>query len=229
MRNRFDQELDRLNTELIRMGAMCEEVITLSVHVALDSGKGGEYENTADKLANKVRVVDSGIDRQERVIEDLCMTLLLRQQPVARDLRVVSSALKMISDMERIGDQASEIVALSEFIRNSNVSQKGHIREMSRSVIKMVTDSVDSFVRKDLALAQKVMREDDGVDKLFLKVKRDLIEAIGKDTSVGEECIDLMMVAKYFERIGDHAVNIAEWVVYSLTGERPDNEGDPEE
>ena len=148
---------------------------------------------------------------------------------MAGDLRDISAALKMISDMERIGDQASEIVALSEFIRNSNVSQKGHIREMSRSVIKMVTDSVDSFVRKDLALAQKVMREDDGVDELFLKVKRELIEAIGKDTSVGEECIDLMMVAKYFERIGDHAVNIAEWVVYSLTGERPDNEGDPEE
>ena len=228
MRNRFDQELDKLNTELIRMGAMCEEVITTSVHVALDCGTGGEFEGSEEKLAQKVRTVDSEIDRQERTIEDLCMGLLLRQQPVAKDLRVVSSALKMISDMERIGDQASEIVALSPFIRDSNISQKIHIREMAKSVVKMVTDSVDSFVRKDMELAEKVMREDDTVDQLFLQVKHELIDTIGKNTKAGEECIDLLMVAKYFERIGDHAVNIAEWVVYSMTGERPDNEGELE-
>ena len=146
------------------------------------------------------------------------MKLLLQQQPVARDLRVISSALKMISDMERIGDQASDIADISKFIKNSNVKSRVHISDMAAAATKMVTDSVDSFVKKDLSLARKVMEYDDKVDSLFGLVKDELVRLIAEDRENGEFCIDLLMIAKYLERIGDHAVNIAEWVEYSITG-----------
>ena len=146
------------------------------------------------------------------------MKLLLQQQPVARDLRVISSALKMISDMERIGDQASDIAEIAKFIKNSNVQSRVHISDMAEAAIKMVTDSVDSFVKKDLSLARAVMEYDDKVDNLFDCVKDELVRLISEDRANGEFCIDLLMIAKYLERIGDHAVNIAEWVEYSITG-----------
>ena len=146
------------------------------------------------------------------------MKLLRQQQPVARDLRVNSSALKMISDMERIGDQASDIAEITKFIKNSNVKSRVHISDMAEAATKMVTDSVDSFVKKDLSLARAVMKYDDKVDNLFDCVKDELVRLISEDRANGEFCIDLLMIAKYLERIGDHAVNIAEWVEYSITG-----------
>lgn len=211
MRNRFDEQLEKLNVELITMGALCEQAITLAISALVDG-------NDDDKLLfNKVHETEREIDQKERDIETLCMKLLLQQQPVASDLRKISSALKMISDMERIGDQASDISDITLHIKFENVKSKVHISEMANAAIKMVTDSIDSFVKKDLDLAHAVSAYDDVVDNLFIEVKSDLMTLIA-DGDVS--CLDLLMIAKYLERIGDHAVNIAEWVEYSITGQK---------
>lgn len=209
MRNKFDSQLEKLNLELITMGALCEDAISASVKGFLDDD---------DALCQKAVETEDEINRKERDIESICMKLLLEQQPVARDLRVISSALKMISDMERIGDQAYDIAEIAKFIKNSNVKSKIHIKDMAIAATKMVTDSVDSFVKKDVELARAVMAYDDKVDNLFNCVKDELVQLITEDKANGEFCIDLLMIAKYLERIGDHAVNIAEWVEYSITG-----------
>ena len=209
MRNKFDSQLEKLNLELITMGALCEDAISASVKGFLDDD---------DALCRKAVETEDEINRKERDIESICMKLLLEQQPVARDLRVISSALKMISDMERIGDQAYDIAEIAKFIKNSNVKSKIHIKDMAAAATKMVTDSVDSFVKKDVELARSVMVYDDKVDNLFDCVKDELVQLITEDKANGEFCIDLLMIAKYLERIGDHAVNIAEWVEYSITG-----------
>ena len=209
MRNKFDSQLERLNLELITMGALCEDAISASVKGFLDDD---------DALCQKAVETEDEINRKERDIESICMKLLLEQQPVARDLRVISSALKMISDMERIGDQAYDIAEIAKFIKNSNVKSKIHIKDMAAAATKMVTDSVDSFVKKDVELARAVMAYDDKVDNLFNCVKDELVQLITENKANGEFCIDLLMIAKYLERIGDHAVNIAEWVEYSITG-----------
>jgi phosphate transport system protein len=213
MRNRFDEQLDLLNKELIEMGALCEEVIGL-VTKALVSGKSS--------LAKKVGPLDSEIDQKERTIESMCLKLLLHQQPVARDLRQISSALKMITDMERIGDQAEDISEIIGFLEKEkqNCRLEGTtLQQMGDSAKKMVVESVTAYVNKDLDLARKVVKEDDIVDALFLSVKKELIERIALNKEEGEYILDLLMIAKYFERIGDHAVNIAQWVVFSVTGE----------
>ena len=209
MRNKFDHQLEKLNLELITMGALCEDEISASVKGLLDDN---------DELCQQAVSTEEEINRKERDIESICMKLLLEQQPVARDLRVISSALKMISDMERIGDQAYDIAEIAKFIKNSNVKSRVHIKEMAAAAIKMVTDSVDSFVKKDIELARAVMDYDDKVDNLFNCIKDELVQLISEDRANGEFCIDLLMIAKYLERIGDHAVNIAEWVEYSITG-----------
>lgn len=209
MRNKFDSQLEKLNLELITMGALCEDAISASVKGFLDDD---------DALCQKAVETEDEINRKERDIESICMKLLLEQQPVARDLRVISSALKMISDMERIGDQAYDIAEIAKFIKNSNVKSKIHIKDMAAAATKMVTDSVESFVKKDVELARSVMVYDDKVDNLFNCVKDELVQLITEDKANGEFCIDLLMIAKYLERIGDHAVNIAEWVEYSITG-----------
>ena len=209
MRNKFDSQLEKLNLELITMGALCEDAISASVKGFLDDD---------DSLCRKAVETEDEINRKERDIESICMKLLLEQQPVARDLRVISSALKMISDMERIGDQAYDIAEIAKFIKNSNVKSKIHIKDMAAAATKMVTDSVESFVKKDVELARSVMVYDDKVDNLFDCVKDELVQLITEDKANGEFCIDLLMIAKYLERIGDHAVNIAEWVEYSITG-----------
>ena len=211
MRNRFDEQLEKLNAELITMGALCEQAITIAINALL-------YGNDDDKVQfNKVHETEREIDQKERDIENLCMRLLLQQQPVAGDLRKISSALKMISDMERIGDQASDISDITMHIRFENLRSKVHISDMAAAAIKMVTDSIDSFVKKDLELAKAVAAYDDVVDRRFIKVKDELLILI-KDGDVS--CLDLLMIAKYLERIGDHAVNIAEWVQYSITGQK---------
>lgn len=209
MRNRFDAQLEQLNVELITMGALCEDAIAAAVKALFDGDEA---------LLEKVFQTDSEIDHKEREIENICMKLLLQQQPVARDLRTVSSALKMISDMERIGDQASDIAEIARTIGSSGDMGRVHIHDMALAAIRMVSDSIDSFVRKDLQLARTVMRNDNIVDELFDRIKAELIRLIGEKDRDGEFCVDLLMVAKYLERIGDHAVNIAEWVEYSITG-----------
>ena len=209
MRNKFDEQLSQLNHEMIEMGALCEEVIALASRALTENDKS---------LAARVAPLDSEIDRKERDIENLCLKLLLQQQPVARDLRQISAALKMITDMERIGDQAADIAELIMFLNGRSCENCAVIGEMGRATIKMVTDSVDAFVRRDTGLAESVIRYDDIVDDYFLKVKTALISLIAEKPDDGEYALDLLMIAKYFERIGDHAVNIAEWVVFSVTG-----------
>ena len=209
MRNRFDEQLFELNREIIEMGAMCEEAIA-SAAKALTAGDM--------ELAKNVKRNGSAIDQLERDIESLCMKLLLHQQPVARDLRLISAALKMITDMERIGDQAEDIAEIVTFLNGHIVEGMELIEEMARETIGMVTASVDAFVQKDVALAQKVIDRDDVVDNYFSGVKRDIIALIAENHADGEFALDLLMIAKYFERIGDHATNIAEWVIYSVTG-----------
>lgn len=211
MREKFDEQLEQLNNELIRMGAFCEEAISTAAKALIEDDM---------ELAARVKPVDERIDRMERDIEGLCMRLLLQQQPVARDLRQISSALKMISDLERIGDQAGDIAELLPYLQGSDATGKVHITQMARATIQMVTDSIDSFVKKDLSLARAVMEYDDRVDALFAQVRDELVELIGNSRETGEVCMDLLMVAKYFERIGDHAVNVAEWVQYSITGKK---------
>ena len=213
MRNVFHEQLDQLNVELIKMGAMCEEAISAATKAYLDGDKD---------LGQRAVQLEQDIDHKERDIESQCMNLLLRQQPVASDLRVVSAAMRMISDMERIGDQASDIAEIARDMKRSAVVREVPMEEMAAAAVKMVTDSVDSFVRGDLDLAHSVIVQDDGVDQMFLDVRSKLIVLIaqGKD---GELCLDLMMIAKYFERIGDHACNIAQWVEYALTGEYEDD------
>ncbi len=209
MRNRFDEQLSQLNTELITMGALCEEAISGAAKYLIDNDS---------TLKEKVIDTDKQIDRKERDIENLCLRLILHQQPVATDLRLISAALKMISDMERIGDQASDIAEIVKFVNKTNLRENVHIGDMARATIKMVTDSIDSFVKRDMDIAQSVILHDDTVDNLFLKIKGELISAIKDGTGDAEALIDLLMIAKYFERIGDHAENIAEWVIYSITG-----------
>ena len=204
MRNRFDEQLSLLNRELIQMGALCEEVIALAAK-ALTTGDV--------PLAAKVAPIDSEIDDMERSIETLALKLLLQQQPVARDLRQVSAALKMITDMERIGDQAADIAEIITFLDGRTGGECADIQSMAEAAIKMVTESVDAFVNKDT-----VIKHDDIVDEYFLKVKSSLIKLIAEKPDDGEYALDLLMIAKYFERIGDHAVNIAEWVEFSVTG-----------
>ncbi|MGN0133686.1 MAG: phosphate signaling complex protein PhoU [Anaerotignum sp.] len=210
VRSRFDAQLEQLNVELIKMGALCEEAITASVSALI------KYDKS---VVQTVFEKDNEIDRMERDIETFCMRLLLQQQPVAKDLRAISSALKMISDMERIGDQAGDIAEIMAVMNDHDTKSKLHIQDMARATVKMVTDSVDSFVKKDLELARSVMKYDDVVDELFDKVKEEIISLIGEDRANGEFCIDLLMIAKYLERIGDHATNIAEWVEFSITGQ----------
>ena len=209
MRNRFDEQLSQLNTELITMGALCEEAISGAAKYLIDNDSA---------LKEKVIDTDKQIDRKERDIENLCLRLILHQQPVATDLRLISAALKMISDMERIGDQASDIAEIVKFVNKTNLRENVHIGDMARATIKMVTDSIDSFVKRDIDIAQSVISHDDTVDNLFLKIKGELISAINDGTGDAEALIDLLMIAKYFERIGDHAENIAEWVIYTITG-----------
>ncbi|MBQ7758499.1 phosphate signaling complex protein PhoU [Anaerotignum sp.] len=210
VRSRFDSQLEQLNVELIKMGALCEEAITASMSALI------KYDKS---VVQTVFEKDNEIDRMERDIETFCMRLLLQQQPVAKDLRAISSALKMISDMERIGDQAGDIAEIMAVMKDHDTESKLHIQDMARAAVKMVTDSVDSFVKKDLNLARSVMKYDDVVDELFDKVKAEIISLISEDQKNGEFCIDLLMIAKYLERIGDHATNIAEWVEFSITGQ----------
>lgn len=212
MRNRFDRQLEELHVELIEMGSMCEDVIRKTSKL-LQSGDA--------KVAKEIRKEDSNIDEQERLVESLCLKLLLQQQPVAKDLRKVSAALKMITDMESIGDQASDIAEIIETTDFSVPTNDVKLAKMAETTIAMVTESIDAYVKQDLELVREVIARDDEVDDLFLEVRQeiadDMVEAGDPMSS-----LDLLMIAKYFERIGDHATNIAEWVEFSITGTHKD-------
>lgn len=211
MRNRFDRQLCQLNDELIEMGELIEKAIedTIKALVSQDV-----------ELANAVINMDDEIDAKEKEIENLCLKLLLQQQPVAKDLRLISSALKMITDMERIGDHATDISELAIVLsKKPYVKKLDHIEEMAKETMVMLIQSLEAFVEKDLDKAQKVIAHDDVVDDLFEKVKKELIALIRVHADEGEQAVDLLMVTKYFERIGDHATNIAEWVIFSITGQ----------
>ncbi|MCM1387001.1 MAG: phosphate signaling complex protein PhoU [Bacillus sp. (in: Bacteria)] len=209
MRSCFDRQLTMLHNELTRMGAMCEEAIA-AASKALSAGDG--------KLADKVLSLDGEIDRMEGTIEALCLKLLLQQQPVAGDLRQISAALKMITDMERIGTQAADIAEIITFLGGRCGEECEYIRFMAQEASRMVTESIDAFVKQDVILADGAIERDDVVDNLFVQVRESLIKMIADKSADGGYALDLLMIAKYFERIGDHAVNIAEWVVFSVTG-----------
>ena len=213
MRDSFQEQLNQLNQELIRMGAACEEIIELASRSLTDYSVD---------LAKSVSTVGAQIDESERTIETICMKLLLRQQPVARDLRVISAAMKMITDMERIGDQCEDIVEIAPHITAHPDEKFPKIREMAKAAQAMVTEAVDAYVKQDLALARKVMAHDDVVDDYFTRVKSGIIDIIAAEPAHGEFALDLLMIAKYFERIGDHCTNIAEWVEFSVTGVHED-------
>lgn len=215
MRNRFDRQLVQLNNELIEMGGMIEKAISDTVKALV---------NQDIELASNVIEYDEEIDHQEREIEQLCLKLLLQQQPVAKDLRLISAALKMITDMERIGDHATDISEITiELSKESYIKKLDHIQQMAKETMVMLVQSVEAFVNKDMDKARAVIAHDDVVDDLFNKVKAELIAMIHEDVNAGEQASDLLMVAKYFERIGDHATNISEWVIFSITGQHPDD------
>ena len=209
MRNLYQEQLWNLNQELIQMGAACEEIIDLAAKALTDY---------TPELEGKTAQVGAVIDESERTIETICLKLLLRQQPVASDLRQISAAMKMITDMERIGDQAEDIVDLIP--KMSRSAEGDHLQKMAKAAQTMVTEAVDAYVRQDLSLAKKVMGDDDIVDNHFNEAKNAIIGIIAAKPDEGEYALDLLMIAKYFERIGDHCTNIAEWVEFSLTGIR---------
>jgi phosphate transport system protein len=210
MRSRFDEQLELLNKELLEMGALIEH--------AIESASQALLTQDVD-AANKAIEFDKEVDQKEKDIESLCLRLLLQQQPVARDLRQISAALKMITDMERIGDQAADISGIVIYLAGAPYIKKlEHLPQMADAAIRMVKGSIDAYVKKDLVLAKKIIDMDDIIDDLFVVIKNELIERIHEKVENGEQAIDLLMVAKYFERIGDHAQNIAEWVEFSITG-----------
>ena len=209
MRSRFDEQLSLLNRKMIEMGAECESIIALSAKSLLEG-------NVSD--AHKAKEQGHTIDQMEREIESICLKLLLQQQPVAKDLRVISAALKMITDMERIGDQAEDIAEIIPFLDGRTGAEFEDFKAMAEATCKMVTDSIDAYVKQDLELAKSVATHDDIVDNAFSRMKNILIKMISENNADGEYAVDLLMIAKYFERIGDHAVNIAEWVEFSVTG-----------
>ena len=216
MRNKFDMQLERLNSQLTHMGEMCEIAITRATK-ALEDGKIDE--------AKSVQEADEEIDQLEKDIERLCLKLLLQQQPVARDLRQISAALKMITDMERIGDQASDIAEIIISSKGVAATDEIHvIGTMASEVSKMVRNSVTAYVNKDLELAQSVMKADDEIDQYFEEVRDEMIDFIKEEKGEnGKRIFDLIMVTKYLERIGYHATNIAEWVEFSITGVHKDS------
>lgn len=208
MRTKFDEQLNQLNQELMHMGTMIEEQIQKAV-VA--------FMKQDTELARIIMDNDTDVDREEKKIENICFNLLMQQQPVARDLRTISAALKMVTDMERIGDHAADISEMTILIAdNTYVKQLDHIQKMASETVQMLMKSIQAYVDKDMETAKAVIKNDDVIDELFLEVKQDLIAMIHANADCGEQATDLLMVAKYFERIGDHATNIAEWVIFAL-------------
>ena len=215
MRAEYDRQLRELEEELFDMGSMCQQAVAFSGAVLI-----GDDETLREQVCS----LEMEIDKKDRQIENICTGLLLRQTPVAGDLRFVSAALKIVSDMERIGDQAADIAELSRYISEKPLLEKVHISDICCVVMNMVTDSVEALVKKDDILARKVIGDDDIADELFVRIKEELVSLIQENRTEPQEILDLLMAAKYFERVGDHAVNIAEWVEFIVTGMHDDRE-----
>ena len=215
MRAEYDRQLRELEEELFDMGSMCQQAVAFSGAVLI-----GDDETLREQVCS----LEMEIDKKDRQIENICTGLLLRQTPVAGDLRFVSAALKIVSDMERIGDQAADIAELSRYIYEKPLLEKVHISDICCVVMNMVTDSVEALVKKDEILARKVIGDDDIADELFVRIKEELVSLIQENRTEPQEILDLLMAAKYFERVGDHAVNIAEWVEFTVTGMHDDRE-----
>lgn len=214
MRSVFDAQLEEINVELIKMGSLCEAALKSSAEVL--------FQGNREALI-KTEDLEREIDMKERSIEDLCVKILLHQQPVAKDLRIVSSAMKMIGDMERIGDQAKDIAELGKIISAKDIMSEVHIRKMYELVAKMLCDSIDAFVNKNVELAKSIEHKDDEVDECFDSIKDELTMLLKSENADNETCLDILMVAKYLERIGDHAVNVSEWVIYAIEGKKVNN------
>ncbi len=215
MRTRFEHELNNMHEQLIQMASLAESAIDQAVDA---------LQNMDEVKAHKIMEHDDEIDQKEKDIERSCLRLLMQQQPVAKDLRNVSTALKMITDLERIGDQAADIAEIVIFLcKNPNFTMPDSMSEMAHATMKMVRDAINAFVGGDLDQAHLVIDYDNIVDKAFLNTRDQLVEKLKNGAIDGEQLVDLLMIAKYFERIGDHAVNIAEWVVFSLTGAHKDS------
>jgi len=215
MRTKFDEQLEMLNGSLVEMGKVVEGAINDATRALVEKDV---------ELAKKIIATDDAIDDMEKEIERLCLKIILRQQPVAGDLRLVSSILKIITDLERIGDHAADISEITLFLAECEYIKKlEHIPLMAKETMDMLTKSIEAFVKKDLELAKEVIASDDKVDDLFLQIREELIDLIKKDVRNTDQAMDFVMIIKYFERIGDHATNIAEWVVFSITGVHKDN------
>ena len=208
MRSKFDEQLAQLNNQMIDMGHRIVDAISKSIEA---------LENNNQELARKIMENDTEIDHLQKIIENTCFNLLIQQQPVARDLRTVTAAMKMVTDMERIGDHAADISEMTILMgQNSHIKEISHINKMASETVLMLNHSIEAYVEKNIEKAQEVISHDDVVDQLFTKSKKDIINMILENPEEGEEWADLLMTAKYFERIGDHATNIAEWVIYSM-------------
>lgn len=215
MRTKFNEQLDRLNDSLVEMGNVVEAAIINATKALVEKDV---------ELAKSIIADDDKIDDMEKDIERLCLKIILRQQPVAGDLRLVSAILKITTDLERIGDHATDISEMTLFLAKCEYIKKlEHIPQMAEETMKMLTKSIDALVKKDLELAKEVIADDDKVDALFVHIKEELIEMIKKDVDYTNQAMDFVMIAKYFERVGDHATNIAEWVVFSITGVHKDS------
>lgn len=209
MRAKFDEQLNQLNQEMVQMGVMIEENIQTSIEALVRHNV---------EMANEIVEKDVAVDQKQKQIEAICFDLLIQQQPVAKDLRAITAAMKMVTDMERIGDHAADISEITVLLDNAEKTKSMEtIIQMASEALFMLMQSIDAYVKKDIALAQKVIQHDDVVDKLFDQIKQEIIEQIqqNKDVKEGEYEIDTLMIAKYLERIGDHATNIAEWVIYA--------------
>ena len=208
MRSKFDEQLNTLNLEMINMGTMIE----VNIQKAIDALVKSDIE-----LAKEIMEKDVDIDQKQHDIERLCFNLLIQQQPVARDLRAITAAMKMVTDMERIGDHAADISEITVMLAEKQKTKRcDTIVKMATEASNMLIQSIDAFARKNKEVAKHVIEHDDVVDELFDKAKSELIELIQKDPERGEQELDMLMIATYLERIGDHATNIAEWVIYAL-------------
>lgn len=208
MRSKFDEQLNNLNQEMMHMGTMIEESIQRAIEA---------FINQDIEAAKEIMDGDAAVDREQKKIESICFTLLMQQQPVARDLRTISAAMKMVTDMERIGDHAADISEMTIMMsRNPYKVNIEDVKKMASETMLMLIRSIEAYVEKSNEKAHQVMKQDDVVDDLFDQVKAELIDFIRANPEDGEQAEDLLMVAKYFERIGDHATNIAEWVEFAL-------------
>ncbi len=208
MRIKFDAQLRRLNSEMTSMGIMIQKAIQSAIEA---------FFRQDVETAKQIMKDDELVDQEQKKIENICFQLLIQQQPVARDLRTITAAMKMVTDMERIGDHAADISELTVIMADSPyLLKEGHMKKMAAEAVDMLLQAVEAYVERDIEKARSVIEHDDVVDELFLKVKAALIKVMQENRDYAEYAADLLLINKYLERIGDHATNIAEWVIFAV-------------